>query len=291
MRQIGITNFVVVLVAWLLLLPNGFAKAAYQDVTEANPPVRFAIVLPAPPAMIHQQWQPLADYLAEKLARPVELVTPQGLDAVAGMVASASVDFLFLNPYLLNILMESAHVVPIAQMQNVTGSIYSSGRFLVKRDSDIHNVTELRGKKIALISPLGALAYLAPRAYLSERGIDIDKDMEIVYTQNLKKAAYMVMLGEADAAVMCRVNYELLSKKIQTGELKILDTTDSFPESAIVAREGLDPQLIAQFAQAILNADDPKAKQAMVPLQEMKIEKFIPYDASVEQIITQARKR
>jgi len=79
--------------------------------------------------------------------------------------------------------------------KNTGNSIYSKGRFIVRKDSSIHAASDLVGKRISLISRYGAGAYLAPRAYLRNNGIDIEKDMEVEYTKNLKKAAYNVILG------------------------------------------------------------------------------------------------
>ncbi|MDH5325655.1 MAG: PhnD/SsuA/transferrin family substrate-binding protein [Gammaproteobacteria bacterium] len=254
----------------------GTVVAKTQPATLAVKSVTLAVLMPAPAKKIHSQWKPLADYLSKKLNMKVDIVTPRGLEQAKKTLAE--VDFVFANSYLYDLLKEGAKIIPVVQMENTSNSIYSQGRFLVRSDSPIKSVSELKGKKIALISPFGAGAYLAPKAYLMKHGIDIDKEVNINFTKDLKKAAYMVMLGEADAAVMCDVSYGILSKKVDTGELTFFDKTDAFPEGLIFTTHESDNAMVKTVREALLNADE----DTMKPLRNMKIGKFVPYNEQVE---------
>lgn len=250
------------------------AHAATQDGE-----IKMAILMPAPPKKIHQKWQPLAEYLSKELGLTVKIVTPRGPEAAKA--ALKQVDFVYANSYLYNLLAAESNLSAVAQMKNTGDSIYSQGRFLVRSDSDINSIKDLKGKKIALISRFGAGSYLAPRASLAKQGLDIDKDVSVEYTKNLKKAAYMVMLGEADTAVMCEVNYEILSKRIDTGDLRFFDKTDTFPEAVMFSPHKANSAIFKRFKKALL-ADNAKREQALKPLHDMKIGTFIDYDPSVK---------
>ncbi len=245
----------------------------------ANNEIRMAILMPAPAKKIHKNWQPLADYLTKVMGQPVKIITPRGLDQAKA--ALANVDFVYANSYLYSLLAAESNVSAIAQMQNTGNSIYSQGRFLVRNDSAITSIKDLKGKKIALISRYGAGSYLAPRASLAKQGLDIEKDVKVEYTKNLKKAAYMVMLGEADVAVMCEVNYEILSKRMDTGDLRFFDKTDAFPEAVMFTPKDPDSALVNRFREALL-ADNENRKNALKTLHGMKIGTFIKYDPAVE---------
>jgi len=258
--------FLVLSTTWV----NGFATAKE---------LRMAILMPAPPKKIHRNWQPLADYLTKAMGQPVKIVTPRGMNQAKD--ALANVDFVYANSYLFSLLGNDAKVTAIAQMKNTGDSVYSQGRFLVRNDSTIKNASDLKGKKIALISPYGAGSYLAPRAYLAKSGLDIEKDVDVEYTKNLKKAAYMVLLGEADTAVMCEVNYEILSRRIDTGDLRFFDKTEVFPEAVMFTPRDVKSEVVVRFQKALL-ADNDSRKQALNSLHKMKIGTFIPYDPSVE---------
>lgn len=246
--------------------------------------IKMAILMPAPAKKIHQNWQPLADYLSEALGRPVTIVTPRGLEQAKSELAH--VDFVYANSYLYTLLSKETKVSAIAQMKNTGNSIYSQGRFLVRKGSAITKISDLKGKKIALISRYGAGSYLAPRAALAKHGLEIEKDVKVEYTKNLKKAAYMVMLGEADAAVMCEVNYKILQKKMKTGDLTYFDKTDAFPEAVMFTPKDPASDTVKQFQQALLSNNE-KIRKAMMSLHGMKIGSFIKYDPEIEKRIEQ----
>jgi len=263
---------VIINLAFLLSISCFATQAATNE-------IRMAILMPAPAKKIHKNWQPLADYLTKAMGQPVTIVTPRGLDQAKA--ALANVDFVYANSYLYSLLAAESKVSAVAQMQNTGSSIYSQGRFLVRNDSAITSIKDLKGKKVALISRFGAGSYLAPRASFAKQGLDIEKDVNVEYTKNLKKAAYMVMLGEADVAVMCGVNYEILSKRIDTGDLRVFDMTDKFPEAVMFTPRDLDSKLVKRFQEALL-ADNDKREKALMLLHGMKIGTFIKYDPVVE---------
>ncbi|MDH5543988.1 MAG: phosphate/phosphite/phosphonate ABC transporter substrate-binding protein [Gammaproteobacteria bacterium] len=244
----------------------------------AEKPLNLAILMPAPAKIIHKNWQPLADYLSTALGKTVHISTPRNLEQARTSLGDA--DFVYANAYLYAILADEFQITPIAQMRNTGNSVLSRGRFLVRNDSNITSIKDLKGKKIALISRFGAGSYLAPRASLAREGLDIEKDVTVEFTNNLKKAAYMVMLGEADTAVMCEVNYEILSKRIDTGDLKFFDTTEQFPEAIMFTPHKQDSEIAKLFKKAIL-ADSARKNEALRSLNEMKIGNFIEFDPAI----------
>jgi ABC-type phosphate/phosphonate transport system substrate-binding protein len=248
--------------------------------------ISLAILMPAPATKIHQNWGPLAKYLSIKLGQPVKIVTPRGIDEAKKQIAI--VDFFYANAYLYSLMKKTSKINPVAQMKNTANSIYSKGRFLVRNDSSITNIKDLKGKKMALNSPYGTGAYLAPRAYMRKHGIDIESDVEVEFTRNLKKAAYMILLGEADAAVMCDVTYNILSKNIDTGDLRYFDTTETFPEALVFSPLDPESDLVNRFKQALIE-DNSNKSEALKPLQNMKILNFVSYDPIVEERIAELR--
>lgn len=276
MKRISCIKFVFALLMTAMISTLSFASNTEETPEKA---LRMAILMPAPAKLIHSNWQALADYLTVKMGQPVKIVTPRGLEETKKTLPE--VDFVYANSYLYSILSQDFKIAAIAQMKNTGQSVYSQGKFLVRNDSSIKSAKDLKGKKIALISPYGAGSYLAPRAYLKKHGLDIDKDVQVEFTNNLKKAAYMVMLGEADTAVMCEVNYEILSKKIDTGDLRFFDKTEAFPEAVMFTLRDPQSDIVKRFQQALVDVNDDKAA-AMKSLHGMKIGTFIPYDTEVE---------
>lgn len=267
-----------ILVSILLFSP-------YTHATDKIDDIKIGIVLPAPASRIHKHWQPFINYLSEESGLKLKIVIPRGLDNVSIALKKKELDFVYVNSYLYHLLQKKGLAKALVQMKNMGDSIYSVGRVLIKAKSNIKKPEDLKGKHIALISDLGAGSYLAPRAYLRDHKIKVESDTQITYTKNLKKAAYMVLHGDADAAVMCSVNYNLLTTKINTGELDILDSTAQFPESVIAYRSDLNKDLINKIELALSALHTTKAQNSLRPLNDMKIKTFVPYDPGVENVI------
>lgn len=270
------------LLALMLTLISSLATLPRSDAAE-QPTYRFAIVNPASPSRLHIVWGPFRQALSEKLDAEIELVFPKGIDQVEGMLDNNEIDLIYLNSYLYYLLKEKNKLTPLAQMINIEGKTTSVGRFIVRADSGIKDIDDLRGHKLALISPLGAGAYLAPRAYLNSLGLDIDKDIDLVFTGDLKKSVYSVLLGDAAATTMCGVNYRILEHKLDLKELVILDSTYPFPEPLIAAHTALGKDKIADLRQTILDLPySQEGRSALVPLGDIKIQSFIEYDPALE---------
>lgn len=257
----------------------GSGPAASGTGTSGGAVLRFGVMTPAPPARVFEQWSPTAVHLQRQLGIPVELVIPRGLEDAVQQISDGNMDVLYINAYAFHLLKQRQHARALVQMMNLAGSTTSQGRFVVRKESGLESIEDLNGKSMALISPLGAGAYLAPRAYLREHDLDIERDLSVTYTRDLVKATYMVMLEEVEVAVMCGVNYRILSDKLDTGDLRILDSTHPFPEAVIAARSGLDPELSERVQAVLLSMDkNPAGRKALEPLHDLKIQRFVEYD-------------
>ncbi len=252
---------------------------------QAKEPVRFGVLSIAPPARIHAKWQPFVEYLSEKLGQDVKIVVPRGFKKMKQAAAQGKVDFFYINSHVFYRLKQEGKAIAVAQMENVRGETTSRSDIFVRKDSKIKSVRDLKGKSIAFVSPMGAGGYLAPRAYLYEEGINTKKEVKELFTKNLSNSIYKVLLGETDAGTMCGVNYNLMSKKLNTGELKIIGQSDPYPENVIAARSNIDQTLLKKVKDIIINMpQDKKGKEVLVKMQSMKIKRFLPYDAKIEAI-------
>lgn len=244
--------------------------------------IHFGVLSIAQPSRIYAGWQPFADYISVQLGQPVEVVVPRGFGKMKKAIESGEVDFFYINSHVFYRLSQAGKAVPVVQMENITGKTTSRSEVFVRKNSDIHSVADLKGKSIAFISPMGAGGYMAPRAYLYNSGLDSGKDFKEVFTKNLSNSIYGVLLGEYDAGTMCGVNYKLMSHKIKTGDLKIIATSDEYPENLIAARSDLAPELIVLFRRQLLALDETvDGRQLLDEMKSMKIKNFVNYDKSM----------
>jgi len=244
--------------------------------------IHFGVLSIAQPSRIYAKWQPFADYMSKQLGQSVEIVVPRGFGKMKTTIENGEVDFFYINSHVFYRLFQSGKAVPVAQMENIEGKTTSRSEVFVRKASGIKSVDDLKGKMIAFISPMGAGGYMAPRAYLYESGLQSGKDFKEVFTKNLSNSIHGVLLGDYDAGTMCGVNYELMSHKIKTGDLKVIAVSDEYPENLIAARNDLSPELITQFRRQLLALNETTdGKQLLDKMKSMKIKRFVRYDENM----------
>ncbi len=256
-----------------------FTQAHAGEHNKPAPVIRFGVLSIAQPARIYAKWQPFAEYMSARLGQPLELVVPRGFGKMKRAIEQGKVDFFYINSYVFYRLYQAGKVIPVAQMKNIAGKTTSHSEIFVRKNSGIHSIEDLKGKSIAFVSPMGAGGYVAPRAYLYEAGLEDNRDFKQDFTKSLLNSIHGVLLGDYDAATMCGVNFKLMSHKIKTGDLKIIATSENYPENLIAARTGLPAGLVSRFHHQLLIMDKNKTgKQMLDKMRSMKIGSFVNYD-------------
>ncbi|MCF6210627.1 MAG: phosphate/phosphite/phosphonate ABC transporter substrate-binding protein [Gammaproteobacteria bacterium] len=247
--------------------------------------LRLGILSIAPPSRIYKSWQPFAEYLAVQMAQPVSLVVPRGFKTMKDAAEKGEVDFFYINSYVFYRLKQEGKAIGILQMKNVRDEVTSRSEIFVRQDSGIVTIDQLKGQGIAYVSPMGAGGYLAPRAYLMSQGIDSGVELKEHFTKNLSSSIHAVLLNDSSAGTMCGINFDLMNKKMDMGELKILAVSAPYPENIIAARPSLDTKTIEKFTQAVIHMKNhPAGQQVLKDMQTMRIREFIPYDPAIEQL-------
>lgn len=272
---------------FLALLVALFTATGPVVATADEQPLVFGIISSAEPSRVYAEWQPFADYLAARLSRPIKMVVPRGFDKLVEEIEQGQIDIFYVNSFIYYRLQEKGKAMPVAQMQNLNGSVTSRSVVLVRKDSGIKSLDQLKGEKVAFVSPMGAGGYLAPRAQFYKEGVKTRTDVREEFTKNLTTSLHKVLLGDVKAASMCGLNYRLMSIKIDAGELEIISTSDSYAEDVIGARASLSAPERERIARILFDMDkNEEGRRILAPMEELKIQKFIPYDASKTEPLT-----
>jgi phosphonate transport system substrate-binding protein len=123
---------------------------------------------------------------------------------------------------------------------------------LVKADSPIQDLADLKGKKVAHVSPASNSGHLAPVALFPQEGVTPGTDYEIVFSGNHEKSIIGVRDGEYEAAC---VGDSLLARVVAGGDAKMEDfrivwESSIFPTSSFGYAHDLHPDLVAKIKEA-----------------------------------------
>jgi len=238
---------------------------------EAKPLV-FGRVFDDPVRAIRDR-QEFVDYLAKKLA-PVgitggKIVVVDKLHLLAQALRDGQVDLFHDSVVPTLVLAKRAGALPLLRQWKYGEADYK-GLIVVKKSSGINSLADLKGKLIAFEEPHSTSATVLPRMHLEGKklklmhiqtaGVTIRPDA-IGYSYGSDGNAINVLItGRADAATTIHREFDRLKPEIRDS-LMILDSTISVPRNLVAFRKDIDPKLLKEIKEVLLNMDkDPEGQ-------------------------------
>ncbi len=196
--------------------------------------------------------KPLEKLLSKELDIPVKVSVSTNYNTIVEAMKSKKVDVGFLPPtaYTLAHDQKAADVLLQAQRYGVNkdGSnndklvkSYKS-QFVVKKDSGIKSLKDMKGKKIALQDVTSTAGYTYPVAELLKEGINPINDMKITNVKGHDQAIIVLLNGDVDVAVTFQDARNIV-KKDQPNVFKdteIVELTEDIPNDTISVRSDMD---------------------------------------------------
>lgn len=219
----------------------------------------------------YKRWQPLIQYLQQKLPQVPLQLQVYFYDELNDAVNRGEVDFVFTQPAnYVYLTYRNQLSSPLASLINLEGSFateqFGGVIFTRANNNQINDIQQLKGKLIAASDKQSLGSYQMQAFELLDHGIDVESDVTILETgQPQTLAVEAVLSGKADAGF---VRTGVLEQMAQKGQLEwyriklvgaqkyadfpFLTSTRLYPEWPVAAMPHVDKQLTAQVASALL---------------------------------------
>lgn len=225
--------------------------------------------------------KPFETYLSEKLGMDVKVTMATDYSTIVEAMVSNKVDLGIMPPaaYVQARNQKAAKAVLTSSLgdfdqateQPLKGVMTNTfkGEVIVKADSDMTELKDLKGKKIATLSPTSASGYIYPVAELMDLGIDPTTDCTLVAVNDIPSEISAVLNGQVDAAFVFEGARFVFSSKFTSNDLfkdlKVLYLTKGdIPNDAIAVNTKLDEELANKIKDVFLNmSNDEAGKNAM----------------------------
>ncbi|WP_425517675.1 phosphate/phosphite/phosphonate ABC transporter substrate-binding protein [Paenibacillus oenotherae] len=221
--------------------------------------------------------KPLEELLNAKLGIPVEVSVSTDYNVIIEAMASHKVDVGFLPPtaYVLAKEKGAAEVILQAQrfgVQDETGAptdqlvdFYKS-MIIVKKDSPIQSVADLKGKKIAYQNVTSSAGYVWPAAIMMDNGVDPLSDVEAITVKGHDQAVLAVLNGDVDAAAIFQDARNIVKKDYPTvfEDTRVLTYTANIPNDTISVRSDMNAEWSAKIQQAFIDIGLDPAGRAII---------------------------
>ena len=234
------------------------------------------------PQRLFTVFGPLTDYLSDNIPNArFQLEASRNYAAYDKKLYSGQFHFSLPNPFqTINSIAKGYQVfAKMGDDDNFRGII------LVRKDSGIEEVTDLKGKSVSYPAPTALAATMMPQYYIQTHGVDVMTDLDNQYVGSQESSIMNVFLKQTAAASTWPPPWKALIKERPelAEQLEIKWQTPPLINNGLVARKDIDPFLIEQVKELLIHLHEHEEGQKI--LQRMELSKFESADNSNYQII------
>lgn len=196
------------------------------------------------------------DMMASQLGEDVEIRIQMSSDYVTSLNAlvAGKVDFARLGPASYVMGKTEQPALELLVMENSHGSVSFEGMIVVRDDSKLNSLSDLRGGSFAFVSERSTLGRYFAQAYLAKSGITAADLRDYDYVGDHEAVGLAVGSGRFDAGVLNRRIYDkLVNRGIRLRPIASFENVTR----AWVARAGLPAETAESLRDALLGLDDP----------------------------------
>jgi phosphonate transport system substrate-binding protein len=219
----------------------------------------FGFIPSAEADKIADNAKPMADFIAKEIGIPVDTFTSTDYAGMIEAMGSRKVDIGSLGP-LAYVLAKDQGAADVL-LKTSRNKVYTyPWLFIVRADSGINKLEDLKGKTIAFVDASSASGYLYPAYFLRKEGFNADNFFkETVFAGSHDTAARSVYSGDVDVAAIYGDARDKLIKsglKDAKDKTKVLYTSagtwGEIPNDAIAVRPGLPEELKEKIRAALV---------------------------------------
>ena len=261
------------LLALLLLLLCFWAGAVPASAHPEQAPgvIRFGVFPYKSPKPMVELFAPIATRLEHRLGRKVQLVSAP--DAESFMERSRNREYDLALPCVTCFFkMQPAGYRVIAR-----GTPNFQGGVLVRKESAIQNILQLRGKRVAAIGEHSYGGYLFCKAQLEEQGINPDKEVDFQFLGKQDTVIMGVANGKYDAGVVRADALESPGFAAIRDQLRVVSRSIEIPQFPFVVRQGMDEKTVAAIRE-VLTALSPDVAADAEILHALQVKKIVDAD-------------
>ena len=248
-----IRNIVLALLGVFTMQTAAFAAG------DGNPQtLRVALLPDESPSVVIKNNENLKNYLQEKLGRKVELVVTTDYSSMIEAMRHDRLDLAYFGPLSYVMAKSKCDIEPFAAMQKKGKATYRSV-VIANAASGIEKMADIKGRDMAFGDVASTSSHLIPKSMLLNEGLKSGEDYKEHFVGSHDAVAMNVQNGNAQAGGMSEPIFQTMMEKglLKADKVRIIATSQEFPEYPWTMRSGLNPELKKAVRQAFLDMKDP----------------------------------
>ena len=241
--------------------------------TQKDPVYIFSVHPLHNPTRLHEVFSPLMIYLSMHIDNAdFQLEASRNYATYDEKLYARQSHFSLPNPFqTVNALKHGYRVFgKMGDDDNFRGII------LVRKDSNITEVSDLKGKVVSYPAPTALAATMLPQYYLQTHGLDVMNEVENRYVGSQESSVLNVYLGNVAAGATWPPPWNALKKeRPELAEaLEIKWQTQSLPNNGLIVRDDVSDAIVKQVSELLLNLHTHKEGREI--LARIELSRFEP---------------
>ena len=280
----------------LFLLSVADAHAGPGPGLQPGEPLELAVAPFLPAATLVQNYQPLRNFLEQRLQRPVIIVSAPNYETYYRRILRREQPVIIAVANIAYLAQAESGYVPILKP-----AVYTRPVLVIAKTAKSFRASEFRGQSIALPDRFAIVAMQAEQM-LRESGLDPEKDVRLTHKPTHSAAVNHVLAGEAAAAIVSDRALLQMPAATQAG-VRVIQTWEkgAAPGVVYLASPDLPRQQVAQLTQAILTfvRETPEGREfinklgygSLVPATKQDLEPLAPYGEMFKEAIVRLNEK
>ena len=230
------------------------------------------------PKLLFEIYQPMIDYVNARIkGSELRLEASRDYASFERKLFSGRFDFALPNPYQTVIAAKKGYKIfgKMGDDENFRGII------LVRKDSGINKVSDLRGKTVSYPAPTALAATMMPQWHMHKNGLDVNHDITNSYVGSQESSIMNVYLGKSAAAATWPPPWEAFIKERPevAEQVEIKWQTPALPNNGLVVRDDVPEALVDEVSKIIFSLhQDEEGRKILSAMELSRYEKALDSD-------------
>jgi phosphonate transport system substrate-binding protein len=253
------------------------------DARNSHKVLRVGFVPAEDAQQVMQNAQPIVEILRKRLNMEVQPFVATDYTGVVEALRVNKLDIAFLTPASYVLAKNEANVRVVLKSER-KGIPFYYAAIIVRADSGIRNLEDLRGKTFAFGDSLSTTGNVIPRQMLKERGIDPVRDFkQVLFSGGHDATVLAVLHGKVDAGATYANSPDgsdtawmrYLKNAEEAKKIRAIAFSEPIPADNLVVSANLERGLVEKIEQTFVELSrDPQGKKMLRELYQ--IDGFVP---------------
>lgn len=225
----------------------------------------FGVVPQQSAQVLAQKWVPILEHLSQITGDAYQFKTAANIPEFEAALMRGEYDFAYMNPYHYTVFAKHPGYEAFGKQANKR----IRGIIVAPKDSDVTELSQLQGAKLAFPSPAAFAATVIPQAVLKGLGVEFAEQ----YVSSHDSVYLAVSRGLFTAGGGIERTFNTTSDEAKAS-LKVLWRSDGYTPHAFAAHPDVPPSNVAALANAMYSMHE--SAEGLALLQTLSFEAVSP---------------